>query len=1081
MKTWLLLCLCIATALAVAALSVPAVGQYVYTEDFSTTVYKDASNTTAWWDTLSGELKLPPFQLTYVGSYDTPGYALDVAVYGDYAYVADYTSGLQVIDISDPALPSLLGSYDTPESAQGLWIDGDLAYVCDDGSGLLIIDVSNPAMPSLVGTYDTSGRAFGVEVAGGYAYVADGAAGLTVIDVSNPSVPSLAGSYDTPGFARTIDVEGNYAYIADRAGGGLQIIDISDPTLPTLAGSYDPGADTWGVEVSGNVAYLGATSVGLVAVDITDPSNPTLLGTVSAGSARQLDVEGDYVYVAGYGALYVIDVSDPSNPVSVDSYTTPGIASDVAVAGEHAFVADGTDGGLQVIDICDAVSLPLVGSCYTPGSDRGITVAGDYAYIASSLSGLQVVDISDPTSPATVGGYNTTGSSIDVAVSGDYAYVADYSDGLMVIDISDPTNPSLAGTYDTLYYNAYGVAVSGDYAHIAYEYLGLMVIDISDPTSPSPVGGYDTPGEAYHVAVSGNYAYVADGGSGLQVIDISDPTSPSFAGSYDTPGDAAGVTIAGDYAYMADGGSGLQVIDISDPTSPSLAGSYDTPAYAVTVAVAGDYACLADYAEGAGGLFVFDISDPTNPTLIGTNDTVDEAVDVALAGDYAFVAPFAASSLKVIWIFERFVDAGSNTGQSVQVNSSSYEIEYVNLLSAQSDSIRWEVSANGGTNWQEVPPNASMNLITVPGIDLRWRSTHMCSQPGVNPTCSNLVIKWFSTSPIINTITDIPNDQGRQVSIAWTRSGFDYVGSATPVIEYAIYRKIDDGLSMSPDSKGSGTDGDDLPARVNESHSSLAYPPGDWHYLMTVPADCEDAYAAVVSTLADSSVTEGMYYTTFFVSALTASPGVYFDSPPDSGYSVDNLAPAAPMGFAVVYHAESGNELTWEECPDEDFQYVHIYRSETEDFDPTPGNLVHTTAGTDWLDTVEDGWKYYYKITSVDGAGNESTPASPVSTSDTEVPDVPDAFTLYQNVPNPFNPTTTIRFDLPVRSRVRLAVYNVKGQLVRVLLDSDLEAGTRDVVWDGRDIMGRAVASGIYFYRLYTPTFTESRKMILLR
>jgi hypothetical protein len=664
-----------------------------------------------------------------------------------------------------------------------------------------------------------------------------------------------------------------------------------------------------------------------------------------------------------------------------------------------------------------------------------------------------------------------------VTVSGDYAYVADGAYGFDVIDISDPSNPSPAGNYDTLSYIARNVAVSGDYAYVAYNDIGLLVIDISDPTNPSLAGSYDTPDLAYNVAISGDYAYVADNESGLQVIDISNPTSPSLAGTYDTPGEARDVVIAGDHAYIGDGAGGLQVIDISDPTSPTFVGDYDTPGVVRGVAISGDYACLAD--DGYG-LSVVDISDPTNPTHVGTDYTADDAVAVVLEGDYAYVADRSYGCL-VTWVFQRFLDVASNTGQSVRLNSSNHDIGFVSLSSTHTDSIRWEVSVDGGNDWQEVLPDESWNIVAVPGNDLRWRSTHTYVQPFVNPTCYNLVINWISQFAIIDTITDIPNDQGRQVSISWTRSGYDYMGSPTPITEYAIYRKIDDGLFMSLDSKGPRTAHNDMPTQGDGPKHNLAYPPGDWHFLMTVPADCEDTYAAVVSTLADSTITEGIYYTTFFVSALTASPGVYFDSPPDSGYSVDNLDPAVPLGFAVTYNTGSGNELVWEECPDEDFECFRIYRCEIEDFDPTPDDLVHTTAGTGWLDTVEEGWKYYYKITSVDGSGNESIPASPGSTTDAEVPEAPDAFTLYQNVPNPFNPTTTIRFDLPVRSRVRLAIYNVKGQLVRMLLDREIDAGSREIVWDGTDSKGRAIASGIYFYRLHTPSFSESRKMILLR
>jgi flagellar hook assembly protein FlgD len=94
---------------------------------------------------------------------------------------------------------------------------------------------------------------------------------------------------------------------------------------------------------------------------------------------------------------------------------------------------------------------------------------------------------------------------------------------------------------------------------------------------------------------------------------------------------------------------------------------------------------------------------------------------------------------------------------------------------------------------------------------------------------------------------------------------------------------------------------------------------------------------------------------------------------------------------------------------------------------------------------------------------------------------MPKAFALHQNVPNPFNPTTRIRFDLPEAAAVRLAVYNVNGQMIRILANGPMQAGARDVTWDGRDAAGRAAASGIYFYRLDAGRFTQTRKMILLR
>ena len=81
--------------------------------------------------------------------------------------------------------------------------------------------------------------------------------------------------------------------------------------------------------------------------------------------------------------------------------------------------------------------------------------------------------------------------------------------------------------------------------------------------------------------------------------------------------------------------------------------------------------------------------------------------------------------------------------------------------------------------------------------------------------------------------------------------------------------------------------------------------------------------------------------------------------------------------------------------------------------------------------------------------------------------EIPNSYALHSSIPNPFNPQTTISFDLPKQEAVRLAVYDVSGRLVDVLLDGDIAAqGRNEVVWRGRDMAGRVVSAGVYFYRL---------------
>ena len=88
---------------------------------------------------------------------------------------------------------------------------------------------------------------------------------------------------------------------------------------------------------------------------------------------------------------------------------------------------------------------------------------------------------------------------------------------------------------------------------------------------------------------------------------------------------------------------------------------------------------------------------------------------------------------------------------------------------------------------------------------------------------------------------------------------------------------------------------------------------------------------------------------------------------------------------------------------------------------------------------------------------------------------------IQRNYPNPFNPTTTIAFSIPDAGRVRLAVYNIKGQKVKDLINSDLPRGNHKLIWDGKDDANRNVGSGIYFLRLESGGKTSIRKAMLLK
>ncbi|MCG8608833.1 S8 family serine peptidase [bacterium] len=138
------------------------------------------------------------------------------------------------------------------------------------------------------------------------------------------------------------------------------------------------------------------------------------------------------------------------------------------------------------------------------------------------------------------------------------------------------------------------------------------------------------------------------------------------------------------------------------------------------------------------------------------------------------------------------------------------------------------------------------------------------------------------------------------------------------------------------------------------------------------------------------------------------------------------------------------------------------------------GTLRFYFSGTD-----SAGVTAVYPHNAPDSVFNFTT--TPVSVSPEPLP-VPEAFVLAQNYPNPFNPRTTIRYYLPQNGKITVTIYNVLGQMVRILLKGESNpAGNHSIQWDGRDELGRLVPSGVYLYRMQANEFSAVKKMALVK
>jgi hypothetical protein len=275
------------------------------------------------------------------------------------------------------------------------------------------------------------------------------------------------------------------------------------------------------------------------------------------------------------------------------------------------------------------------------------------------------------------------------------------------------------------------------------------------------------------------------------------------------------------------------------------------------------------------------------------------------------------------------------------------------------------------------------------------------------------------------------------------------------------------------------------PGAANQDLAGSAYyssSNGDWELIDTMEPHLLHQYGYTAATLRDStSVDPG--WESYFVSAHASGTFDFWDSAPDSGYSVDNLSPNPPAALAGQYLGGSQLWLHWNANTEVDLSHYAVYRGAEPGFVPDEGNRIGSAMDTSFVDNDYGCGEYYYKVSALDIHENESSSALLTPDMITGVPgtDTHFANVLFQNVPNPFGLDTQIAFSLENAGRVSLKIFDVKGRLVRELVDQERGPNRYVEFWDGRNSSGRLVAAGTYFYRLELPGWSSVRKMTLTR
>jgi hypothetical protein len=559
------------------------------------------------------------------------------------------------------------------------------------------------------------------------------------------------------------------------------------------------------------------------------------------------------------------------------------------------------------------------------------------------------------------------------------------------------------------------------------------------------------------------------------------------------------------------------VVGLSCSSEIPISVDYSTADSTATVAD-GDYAA-------ASGTFTFQPGESSRYISIPVNgDPVyepDEAFLVRLSNPAgaAIAVPSAIGSLPnddpapMLSIRDVTKAEGASGGTpfcfAVRLSNPTYLPVSVNLTTADSTATVADGDYDAVSGLLTIPPKADsvVQCVTVHGdawLELDEVFKVNLSSP-VNAALADALgigtILSDEMGPVITTVADVPGDQGGWVWLSLDRCLLDDPLVAQPVLTYNIWRKVPASPSeplattaapravasdvrVMPDERTLGLmkdwpitvrDGGAYLAGAQASGPAAVFPPGTWGIVGSFAAMQQSTYLALAPAQADSP-----FVSEYVVSAHTTSPSVWVVGFAGSGRSVDNIAPGVPAPFAASQVGVFVS-LAWGASTATDFQYFRLYRGTQADFATGSSSLVHQGIDLVFTDAAAGSGTVYYKLTALDHAGNESTPATAsVAVVLDAASELPATFALRSPMPNPAMGAAAIPFALPRESRVNIDIFDTAGRLVRTLVDGSLEAGWHTARWDGRDAGGRRAPSGVYLCRMSAPGYSATRTLVLL-
>ena len=694
-----------------------------------------------------------------------------------------------------------------------------------------------------------------------------------------------------------------------------------------------------------------------------------------------------------------------------------------------------------------------------------------YLYAASNW-GFEIFSLTEPAKPVRVGEIATPGQAQSVVVDGDTAYIADGAAGVHVIDIAVPAVPKVIKTLGG-FVDASKVQIAGENLYVLDQARGMLVYNrqnVRNTQTPRPRRFFRPGGAPINVAIHNDMVYLSDDRHGLYILEpspfgnfIFQGIVPIFAAAYEIEEteDAA-------YAYVASGN--LTLVDVTDTENPEVSFRLNTPGLTTNILLRDDTVYLTDQQSG---LHIMDVRNPQQPQRIASQPTFGNATDIAIRETLAYVAD-GKGGIQTIdvrtaespkWL-HRYAFGGTVYGLEVAETGEGERTVYV---------------ANGTAGLRTLEFTTPYHGALTRNLSLPTDTLAFDDQFGT-ASCTKIRV----------------------------RNGFGFVAAETGMFVV------------------------DLAANTIVAHIPTAAPVADivlhdaYTYLCAESLIVVDSRAPEQSRIVSERDVPGSAYRVVidasspshaYVAALEGGLHIFdITAPavprPTGNYATQGNATGVRLAAERAYLLDSGVGVVVLDVSEPKNPKLHgVYENDALPIDAQVGGnylyLLNST-GIQIIDT-----RTLTATSSVAYKSRELWFPSELKLTDTALyvadlyqirifrvhPEgyslgveetlpsdwIPDAVKstpinyLSQNFPNPFNPETWIPYQLTSNVNVTLFIYDTQGKQVYTKMLGHRKAGSHTAYWDGRNAVGEAVASGVYFYSIQAGDFHATRKMLIQR